>query len=131
MVWHALPLEIVIYPVPPAGGQPPDSASTRAGGLPAPLAQPLPQLSALVRGTPSPLLRWQVLDLLYSYCLAMRLYNGDWSSQAQVQHTLCGGATSCLPEFLRLWPVLAQALCLQPDHLHLVELLAASCILNC
>eukprot|EP00891_Asterochloris_glomerata_P008977 jgi/Astpho2/8977/fgenesh1_pg.00133_%23_30_t len=65
------------------GGQPPDSASTQAGCLPAPVAQPLPQLSALVRGTPSTLLQWQVLDPLYSYCLAMRLYNGDWSSQAQ------------------------------------------------
>ena len=59
----------------------------QADGLPAPLAQPLPQLSALVRGTPSTLLRWQVLDPLYSYCLAMRLYNGDWLSHAQVQRT--------------------------------------------
>ena len=95
IVWHALPPEVVFYSLSSAGGQPPDSASMQAGGLPAPVAQPLPHLNALVRGAPSPLLRWQVLDPLYSYCLAMRLYNGDWLSHAQVQRTLCGQLTPC------------------------------------
>ena len=91
------------------------------------MAQPLPQLSALVRGTPSTLLQWQVLDPLYSYCLAMRLYNGDWSSQAQVRRTLCRWLTSCLPEYLRLWPVPSQASSLQPAE---VICRLSSCLLQ-
>ena len=41
--------------------------------LPLPPSAPLPPLSALTRGAPSPLLRWQLLQLLFGYCCAARL----------------------------------------------------------
>lgn len=48
---------------------------------PAPLppgpSQPLQPLSALTKAQPSPLLRWQLLELLYAYCFVLRQYNGD------------------------------------------------------
>lgn len=45
--------------------------------LPAPPAEPLTALSELISSAPSPLLRWQLFELLYAYSLVMRLYNGD------------------------------------------------------
>eukprot|EP00884_Botryococcus_braunii_P001138 jgi/Botrbrau1/11024/Bobra.101_1s0022.1 len=42
-------------------------------------AQRLPKLESLTKACPSPLLHWQLVDLLYAYCLVMRLYNGDVS----------------------------------------------------
>ncbi|KAK3281991.1 hypothetical protein CYMTET_10254 [Cymbomonas tetramitiformis] len=55
--------------------------------LDVPLATPpplpsaaLPKLETLLPGSPSPNLRWHLLDVLYSYCLTLRVYNGDWQS---------------------------------------------------
>jgi hypothetical protein len=53
-------------------------------GIPQPPQDPLPPLSALSRAQPSPLLRWQLLDILYAYCITMHLYNGDWRAEPQV-----------------------------------------------
>jgi hypothetical protein len=62
-----------------AGG----TAAAAAGSpLPPPPSRPLPPLSALTRAAPSPLLRWQLLDLLYSYCFTLRRYNGDYQLEA-------------------------------------------------
>lgn len=44
----------------------------------------LPKLASLTKAAPSPLLRWQLLDVLYAYCLIMRLYNGDPMADPQV-----------------------------------------------
>lgn len=52
-------------------------AEQRHTSLPAPPAAPLVPLSELTAAVPSPLLRWQLLELLYAYCLVMRLYNGE------------------------------------------------------
>ncbi|XP_074559109.1 uncharacterized protein LOC141815045 isoform X2 [Curcuma longa] len=41
---------------------------------------PLQPLKQLMRGEPSPLLAVHVIDILYSYCFTLRLYNGDWHS---------------------------------------------------
>ncbi|XP_015697191.1 zinc finger HIT domain-containing protein 2 isoform X2 [Oryza brachyantha] len=41
---------------------------------------PLPSLKQLTRSEPSPLLAVHLIDILYSYCFTLRLYNGDWSS---------------------------------------------------
>ncbi|WOL05695.1 zinc finger HIT domain-containing protein 2 [Canna indica] len=41
---------------------------------------PLPPLRQLMHGDPSPLLAVHVVDVLYSYCFTLRLYNGDWHS---------------------------------------------------
>ncbi|KAK9819066.1 hypothetical protein WJX81_008455 [Elliptochloris bilobata] len=49
---------------------------------PPPPAEPLPRLSALTPRAPSPLLRWQLPQLLYAYCAVMRLFNGDYRADA-------------------------------------------------
>ncbi len=59
-------------------------AVTAVSGLPAAPSQPLPLLASLTKVPPSPLLQWQLLDILYTYCFVMRLYNGDYSSDPQV-----------------------------------------------
>ncbi|KAI5017508.1 hypothetical protein ZWY2020_042396 [Hordeum vulgare] len=41
---------------------------------------PLPSLKQLTRAEPSPLLTVHLVDILYSYCFTLRLYNGDWQS---------------------------------------------------
>jgi hypothetical protein len=41
---------------------------------------PLPPLKQLTRAEPSPLLTVHLVDILYSYCFTLRLYNGDWHS---------------------------------------------------
>ncbi|KAL4452311.1 hypothetical protein ABPG75_007973 [Micractinium tetrahymenae] len=51
-------------------------------GLPPPPSRPLPPLAALTRAAPSPLLRYQLLDLLYAYCFTLRRYNGDYQWEA-------------------------------------------------
>lgn len=66
--------------------QPDDSAQQEGQGqasLPAPPAAPLPPLSELTAAAPSPLLRWQLLQVLYAYCLVLRLYNGEPAVEAQ------------------------------------------------
>lgn len=63
---------------PPAEGA--GAAGAGATTLPAPPSKPLPPLSSLTRAPPSPLLQYQLLDLLYAYCHTLRLYNGDWQS---------------------------------------------------
>jgi hypothetical protein len=45
--------------------------------LPAASADPLVPVSSLTKATPSPLLRWQLLQVLYGYCWVMRRYNGE------------------------------------------------------
>ncbi len=50
--------------------------------LPPPPSRPLPPLAALTQAPPSPLLRHQLLDLLYAYCLTLRRYNGDYRWEA-------------------------------------------------
>ncbi|KAL0051597.1 hypothetical protein WJX82_010553 [Trebouxia sp. C0006] len=57
--------------------------ATAVSGLPAAPSQPLPLLASLTKVPPSPLLPWQLLDILYTYCFVMRLYNGDYSSDPQ------------------------------------------------
>jgi hypothetical protein len=39
---------------------------------------PLPSLKQLTKAEPSPLLAVHLIDMLYSYCFTLRLYNGDW-----------------------------------------------------
>lgn len=52
------------------------------GDLPAPPSRPLPPLAALTRMAPSPLLQYQLLDLLYAYAFTLRLFNGDYGPVA-------------------------------------------------
>ncbi|MED6216786.1 hypothetical protein PIB30_011112 [Stylosanthes scabra] len=41
---------------------------------------PLPPVSRLSSKEPSPILTVHLVDILYSYCFTLRLYNGDWGS---------------------------------------------------
>ncbi|KAM3321507.1 zinc finger HIT domain-containing protein 2 [Capsicum chacoense] len=41
---------------------------------------PLPSVSKLRASGPSPLLAVHLVDIIYSYCFTLRLYNGDWQS---------------------------------------------------
>ena len=50
------------------------------GGLPPPPPTALPSLSVLSSKPASPAVALHFLDLLYSYCLVLRLFNGQWSS---------------------------------------------------
>ena len=62
-----------------------DSAAS-VSNLPAAPSHPLPLLASLTKFAPSPLLQWQLLDILYTYCFVMRLYNGDYLTDPQVMH---------------------------------------------
>ncbi|KAL5704126.1 hypothetical protein ACHQM5_022598 [Ranunculus cassubicifolius] len=42
---------------------------------------PLLSLTKLTSTRPSPLLPVHLVDILYSYCFTLRLYNGDWRSE--------------------------------------------------
>ncbi|KAH7622217.1 putative Zinc finger HIT domain-containing protein 2 [Nannochloris sp. 'desiccata'] len=48
--------------------------------IPPPPAAPLPSLSSLISQPPSPALPLHLLDLLYSYCLTLRLFNGRYTT---------------------------------------------------
>ena len=69
----------------PITGEPEAAAPpSRAGGWegatgapPPPPPEPLPKLRALARA-PSPLLRWQLPQLLFAYSGVLRLFNGDY-----------------------------------------------------
>ena len=59
--------------------------------IPAPPEAALPRLAALSRAAPSPLLQWQLVEMLYAYCATVRLYQGDWASDAVVSLTSAPG----------------------------------------
>ena len=82
--WHCKASMLASPLTPPAraGADLEGAAGSCAALLPAPPNKPLPPLSALTRSTPSPLLQYQLLDLLYSYCFTLRLHNGDYQSAA-------------------------------------------------
>ncbi|OVA01486.1 SHQ1 protein [Macleaya cordata] len=42
----------------------------------------LPPINKLSSTNPSPLLSVHLIDIIYSYCFTLRLYNGDWKSDA-------------------------------------------------
>ncbi|GMP96764.1 hypothetical protein CsSME_00045265 [Camellia sinensis var. sinensis] len=44
------------------------------------LVQPLAKQETLSSTEPSPLLAVHLVDIIYSYCFTLRLYNGDWQS---------------------------------------------------
>ncbi|KAK9907728.1 hypothetical protein WJX75_008819 [Coccomyxa subellipsoidea] len=53
------------------------------GVMPPPPSMPLPVLASLSKAQPSPHLRWQLVDILYSYCLTLYIYNGEWTPDPQ------------------------------------------------
>lgn len=55
-----------------------DVSTTTAASLPLPPSEPLPTLCTLLPCQPHPSLPWQLLQLLYGYCLVVRVHLGDW-----------------------------------------------------
>lgn len=59
---------------------------------------PLTPISKLIHSEPSPLLTFHLIDILYAYCFTLRLYNGDWQSNALDTAALVLGFSSVLGE---------------------------------
>ncbi|PKA46528.1 hypothetical protein AXF42_Ash012661 [Apostasia shenzhenica] len=57
-----------------------ENMENSSGEVPAGPESPLPQLQQLIHTDPSPLLSLHLIDVIYSYCFTLRLYNGDWPS---------------------------------------------------
>ncbi|KAF5478019.1 hypothetical protein F2P56_004613 [Juglans regia] len=57
-----------------------DLESNQASEIPPGPESPLLPISKLSSTEPSPLLAVHLVDILYSYCFALRLYNGEWQS---------------------------------------------------
>lgn len=59
-----------------------DLESNQSSEIPPGPEAPLPPISKLSSTEPSPLLVVHLVDIILSYCLTLRLYNGDWQSDA-------------------------------------------------
>ncbi|XP_021816518.1 zinc finger HIT domain-containing protein 2 [Prunus avium] len=59
-----------------------DLESNQASEIPPGPDTPLPPVSKLSSTKPSPTLAVHLVDIIYSYCFTLRLYNGDWLSDA-------------------------------------------------
>ncbi|PRQ16428.1 hypothetical protein RchiOBHm_Chr7g0184121 [Rosa chinensis] len=59
-----------------------DQESSQASEIPPGPETPLPPLSKLSSAKPSPFLAVHLVDIIYSYCFALSLYNSDWQSDA-------------------------------------------------
>ncbi|KAL9251282.1 Zinc finger HIT domain-containing protein [Drosera capensis] len=59
-----------------------DAESDSANEIPAGPETPLLPVSNLTIAEPSPLIAFHLIDILYSCCFTLRLYNGDWRSDA-------------------------------------------------
>ena len=70
--------------------------ATGASAIPEAPKAALPRLAALSRAPPSPLLQWQLLEILYAYCSTMHLFQGDWAFDAMVSHP-DDGCTAPMP----------------------------------
>ncbi|GAB4857603.1 hypothetical protein Ancab_015510 [Ancistrocladus abbreviatus] len=77
-----------------SGSSEDDSRSNLTSEIPPGPETPLPPISKLTSAKPSPLLGVHLIDIIYSYCFTLCLYNGDWQSDA------IGAATvTCSPPF--------------------------------
>lgn len=59
-----------------------DPESNQTSEIPPGPETPLPPVSELSSTQPSPLLAVHLVDIIYSYTFTLRLYNGDWQSDA-------------------------------------------------
>lgn len=57
-----------------------ETVSSSPSDIPPGPETPLPSVKNLTSTKPSPLLDCHLIDILYSYCFTLRLYNGDWQS---------------------------------------------------
>ncbi|EEF43421.1 zinc finger HIT domain-containing protein 2 [Ricinus communis] len=59
-----------------------DGAGEQSSEIPPGPEAPLTPVKKLISTKPSPLLAVHLVDIMYSYCFTLRLYNGDWQSDA-------------------------------------------------
>lgn len=59
-----------------------DPESKQTNEIPPGPETPLQPVNKLISTEPSPLLTVHLVDILYSYCFTLRIYNGDWRSDA-------------------------------------------------
>lgn len=57
-----------------------DIESDQLHDIPPGPEKPLPPVHTLTATEPSPLLAIHLVDIIYSYCFTLRLYNGDWKA---------------------------------------------------
>ncbi|KAK9853612.1 hypothetical protein WJX84_000043 [Apatococcus fuscideae] len=57
--------------------------SAADAAVPEPPRESLPSLSMLTKAQPSPLLRWQLLEIVYAYCCTLRVFHGDWQDEPE------------------------------------------------
>ncbi|KAL6499248.1 hypothetical protein OROHE_026125 [Orobanche hederae] len=57
---------------------------------------PLPPVTKLTAASPSPLLSVHLVDIIYSYCFTIRLYNGDWRADPLESSTVLLSVSSVL-----------------------------------
>ncbi|XP_015896354.2 uncharacterized protein LOC107430077 [Ziziphus jujuba] len=73
-----------------------DRESNQASEIPPGPESPLPPVSKLISTEPSPFLAVHLVDIVYSYCFTLRLYNGDWQSDALGSAMVVLGVSSVL-----------------------------------
>ncbi|XP_065858504.1 uncharacterized protein [Euphorbia lathyris] len=88
---------------------------------------PLTPVSKLISTEPSPLLAVHLVDILYSYCFTLRLYNGDWQSDTIGSATVLLSISSVLGQGGQPETVMeALSYCLEqtcsPDYRHMGSL---------
>lgn len=88
-----------------------DLESNDSTEIPSGPETPLPPLRKLCSQQPSPLVVVNLIDIIYSYCFTLRLYNGDWHMDAEGSAMVLLSVSSVLgsgrqPETVR------EALCL-------------------
>uniref|UniRef100_A0A2P2QUR3 Zinc finger protein n=1 Tax=Rhizophora mucronata TaxID=61149 RepID=A0A2P2QUR3_RHIMU len=59
-----------------------DDTTEQSSDIPSGPETPLPPVRKLISVEPSPLLAVHLVDIVYSYCFTLRLYNGDWQQDA-------------------------------------------------
>ncbi|KAL8511305.1 hypothetical protein ACS0TY_017927 [Phlomoides rotata] len=59
----------------------------------------LPTVSQLTAVEPSPLLEMHLIDIIYTYCFTLRLYNGDWRADPLESATLVVNVSSVLGQY--------------------------------
>lgn len=67
-------------------------------GIPPGPETPLPPVSELTASGPSPLLAIHLVDIIYSYCFTLRLYNGDWKADPLESATVLLSVSSVLDQ---------------------------------
>lgn len=73
-----------------------DVASDSWHDIPPGPETPLPPVSQLTAAEPSPLLAMHLIDIIYTYCFTLRLYNGDWRADPLESATLVVNLSSVL-----------------------------------